>query len=454
MDTPIYDFLKEYAASGTVRCHMPGHKGRLPALGSELDITEISGADSLFEASGIIRESERAMSALYGTCDTFYSAGGSTLCIQAMLSAVKQEGRTVIAARNVHRAFLNAAALLGLDVKWVMPDYTDGILSGALSLGDIERALADTPNACIYLTSPDYTGRMADIRAVSAICRRYGAPLLVDNAHGAHLRFMPTDCHPITLGADMCCDSAHKTLPALTGAAMLHTSSERYAGVLRQCMSLFASTSPSYLIMASLDLCRKYAAEQIRVDISLNLAEIDKLRRTFADRLSFADGDPFHITLRAAESGCDGNELAELLREGGVECEYADSSLVVLLMSPMSTHEDYAKLTAALEKALCAAKKLPPHPDSTALTLPRRAMSIREAVFSPSEEIPVAEAEGRICAAVKVPCPPAVPIAASGEVIDRACIEIFKRYGIATVNVVARGVPYDTVSELAISAEI
>ncbi|MBO7394966.1 MAG: aminotransferase class V-fold PLP-dependent enzyme, partial [Ruminococcus sp.] len=408
MDTPIYDFLKEYAASGTVRCHMPGHKGRLPALGSELDITEISGADSLFEASGIIRESERAMSALYGTCDTFYSAGGSTLCIQAMLAAVKQEGRTVIAARNVHRAFLNAAALLGLDVKWVMPDYTDGILSGALSLGDIERALADTPNACIYLTSPDYTGRMADIRAVSAICRRYGAPLLVDNAHGAHLRFIPTDCHPITLGADMCCDSAHKTLPALTGAAMLHTSSERYAGVLRQCMSLFASTSPSYLIMASLDLCRKYAAEQIRVDISLNLAEIDKLRRTFADRLSFADGDPFHITLRAAESGCDGNELAELLREGGVECEYADSSLVVLLMSPMSTHEDYAKLTAALEKALCAAKKLPPHPDSTALTLPRRAMSIREAVFSPSEEIPVAEAEGRICAAVKVPCPPAV----------------------------------------------
>ena len=257
MDTPIYDFLKGYAASGTVRCHMPGHKGRLPALGSELDITEISGADSLFEASGIIRESERGMSSLYGTADTFYSAGGSTLCIQAMLAAMKQEGRTVVAARNVHRAFLNAAALLGLDVKWVMPDYTDGILSGTLSPGDIERALADTSNACVYLTSPDYTGRMADIRAVSAICRRYGAPLLADNAHGAHLRFMPTDCHPITLGADMCCDSAHKTLPALTGAAMLHTSSERYAGVLRQCMSLFASTSPSYPIMASLDLCRR-----------------------------------------------------------------------------------------------------------------------------------------------------------------------------------------------------
>ncbi|MCR5706917.1 MAG: aminotransferase class V-fold PLP-dependent enzyme [Ruminococcus sp.] len=438
MDTPIYDFLKGYAASGTVRCHMPGHKGRLPALGSELDITEISGADSLFEASGIIRESERGMSSLYGTADTFYSAGGSTLCIQAMLAAMKQEGRTVVAARNVHRAFLNAAALLGLDVKWVMPDYTDGILSGTLSLGDIERALADTPNACVYLTSPDYTGRMADIRAVSAICRRYGAPLLADNAHGAHLRFMPTDCHPITLGADMCCDSAHKTLPALTGAAMLHTSSEHYAGVLRQCMSLFASTSPSYPIMASLDLCRRYAAEQIRADISLNLAEIDRFRRTFAERLSFADGDPFHITLRAAESGYDGCELAKLLREGGAECEYADSGIVILLMSPMNTREDYARLTEALENALHAAKRLAPHSDGIVLPLPRRAMSIREAVFSPSEEIPVAEAEGRICAAVKVPCPPAVPIAASGEVIDRECIKIYKRYGITAVNVVCR----------------
>ena len=436
METPIYDFLRKYADSETVRCHMPGHKGHDLGLGSALDITEIAGADSLFEADGIIRRSERAMSELYGTADTFYSAGGSTLCIQAMLAAMKQEGRTVIAVRNVHRAFLNAAALLDLDVEWVMPDYTDGILSGTIPLADIGRRLAETPNACVYLTSPDYTGRMADIRGISAICRRYGAPLLVDSAHGAHLRFMPTDLHPITLGADICCDSAHKTLPALTGAALLHTSSERYAGVLRQCMSLFASTSPSYLIMASLDLCCGYIAERIRSDIELNIMELDRLRRTFADRIGFADGDPFHITLRAAESGYDGTELAELLRRGGVECEYADSGLVVLLMSPMNTHEDYARLTAALDGALGAVGRREPRSDGIALPLPRRAMSIRDAVFSPSEEVPVTEAEGRICAAVKVPCPPAVPIAASGEVIDRDCIAAFGHYGIKTVNVV------------------
>jgi len=441
MDTPIYDFLKNYAASGALRCHMPGHKGReiFPdALSSALDITEICGADSLFEAGGIIRDSERGMSELYGTADTFYSAGGSTLCIQAMLTAMAQEGRTVIAVRSVHRAFLNAAALLDLDVEWVMPDYTDGILSGTVSPADIEARLAAIPNACVYLTSPDYTGRMADIQGIAAICRRYGAPLLVDNAHGAHLHFLPVSHHPIALGADMCCDSAHKMLPALTGAAMLHTSSEHYAGVLRQCMSLFASTSPSYLIMASLDLCRPYIAERIRGDLALNITEADRLRRTFAGRLIFAEGDPLHITVKAAESGYDGSELAELLRSGGVECEYADSSLVILLMSPMNTPDDYARLTAALGGALAASKKHEPHKDFIDLALPRRVMSIRGAAFSPSEEIPVEAAEGRICAAVKVPCPPAVPIAASGEVIDRDCIDIFKRYCIATVNVVSR----------------
>ena len=128
MDTPLYDFLVNYAGSGTVRAHMPGHKGRslLPELSAlySFDITEINGADSLFEADGIIRRSEENMSALYGTADTFYSAGGSTLCIQAMLAAMKLEGRTVIAVRNVHRAFLNAAALLDLEVKWLMPRWS------------------------------------------------------------------------------------------------------------------------------------------------------------------------------------------------------------------------------------------------------------------------------------------------------------------------------------------
>ena len=441
MTTPIYDYIKKYASSGMLRCHMPGHKGIAPAGGTtELyssDITEIAGADSLFEADGIIAESERNMASLYGTAATVYSAGGSTLCIQAMLTIMKQENRRIFAVRNVHRSFLNTAALLDLDVEWILPRYNGGILSGEIDISAVEEKLSSCKEpACLYVTSPDYTGRLADIKGLSAVCRRFGARLIIDNAHGAHLHFFEESLHPIALGADMCCDSAHKMLPALTGAAMLHTSRHEYAPLLKPAMSLFASTSPSYPLMMSLDLCNKYIAEEIRQDIAENLVYLSRFRENFSKRLEFADSEPFHITVRASESGYDGRELAELLRKNGVECEYADSELIVLLASPYFRPEDYADLSDALEKSLDSSARCEKNIRRFSMELPCKVMSIREAVFSTTEDVDVENSEGRICGAVRVPCPPAVPIAASGEIIDRNCINIFKSYGISTVNVV------------------
>lgn len=441
MKTPVYDFIQKYASSGILRCHMPGHKGISPVSGAEAlfsgDITEISGADSLFEADGIIAESEKNMASLYGTAATVYSAGGSTLCIQAMLTIMKQENRRIFAVRNVHRSFLNTAALLDLDVEWILPRYTGGILSGEIDIAAVEEKLSSCEEpSCLYVTSPDYTGRLADISGLSAVCRRYGARLIVDNAHGAHLHFFEDSLHPISLGADMCCDSAHKMLPALTGAAMLHTSRQEYALLLKPSMSLFASTSPSYPVMTSLDLCNKYIAEEIRRDIAENLVYLSRFREKFSGRLEFADSEPFHITVKASESGCDGRELAELLRKNGVECEYADSELIVLLSSPFFRSEDYTRLTETLEKSLDSAGCYERNIRSFSMELPHKAMRIRDAVFSTNEDVDVENSEGRICGAVRVPCPPAVPIAASGEIIDRNCINIFKSYGISTVNVV------------------
>ncbi len=440
MDTPIYDFLRSYADSGTLRAHMPGHKGNAAAeLGElfKLDITEIKGADSLFEAEGIIAQSEDNTAKLYGSKASVFSAGGSTLCIQAMLALMKQERRRVIAVRNVHRAFLNAAALLRLEVQWIMPRYSGGILSGELQLADVAAALAaDHTPACVYVTSPDYTGRLADTAALARLCHSYGAKLLVDNAHGAHLAFFEESLHPIALGADLCCDSAHKMLPALTGAAVLHTSCEEYVPKLKQAMSLFGSTSPSYLIMASLDLCNRYIAEHIRDDIAAALPRLAELRSALSDRLVFSESEPFHITVKAAESGFCGTELAELLREREVECEYADDELVILLMSPFSAAEDYRRLQAALESAASGASPRNRKSFSFQPKLPQMALAICEAAFAETEEISVEDAEGRICASVKVPCPPAIPIAVSGEVIDRQCVEFFRAYGIKTVLVV------------------
>ena len=161
MNTPVYDFLINYAQQDPVRLHMPGHKGRFgaPALqkATALDITEITGADSLFEASGILAESEKNASSLYGTAYTFYSCGGSTLCIQTMLLMMKQQGRRVLAARNVHRAFLNACVLLDIPVQWIYPRKSDGILSGTYDLADFEATLqAQTRPACVYVTLPDW----------------------------------------------------------------------------------------------------------------------------------------------------------------------------------------------------------------------------------------------------------------------------------------------------------
>lgn len=428
MDTPLYNFLKEYSSRQPVRMHMPGHKGRaaVPELDPlySIDITEIEGADSLFEANGIIKASEQNASALFGTAETCYSTGGSTLCIQTMLGLMKLEGRRVAAVRNVHRAFISACALLDISPEWIYPRYENGILSGKIPLDEVQRRLS-RGNACLYVTSPDYLGRQADIAKLSELCRKNGAYLIVDNAHGAHTLF--TGGHPIALGADMCCDSAHKTLPALTGAAYLHIGNPRFCGRVKSVMSLFGSTSPSYPVMASLDLCNRYIAEKMNGDTKRILAETKRLRSRISGRYRVYDSEPFHLTLL-----CRGTALAAKLRDCNIECEYADESCIVLLLSPTVTKDELL----LLESSLMETAPLPPlHNGDFSFPVMEQAVSLREGALSPSEEIPVEKAAGRICGMLNVPCPPAVPIAVCGERINEECVKIYKRYGILNVNV-------------------
>ena len=232
MTTPIVDFVRRYAQSGTARLHMPGHKGQ-SLLGCEpWDITEIRGADELYEAGGIIAQSEANATRLFGTAHTYYSTEGSSQCIRAMLCLAMQGApRTgkrpvLLAARNAHKALLYAAALLDFDIRWLWPapEDTGALCSCPVTVQARSAVLEElvgqgrTPFG-VYLTSPDYLGGVQDIPALAAVCRAQGVPLLVDNAHGAYLRFLPQNCHPIAQGAAMCCDSAHKTLPVVTGGA-------------------------------------------------------------------------------------------------------------------------------------------------------------------------------------------------------------------------------------------
>lgn len=433
MNTPICDFVRTYAESNTMRLHMPGHKGVGPLGVERLDITEIDGADVLYQSHGIIRESEDNAAELFGTARTVYSTEGSSLSIRAMLYLAvlwaRENGKRphIFAGRSAHKVFMHTAALLDFDVTFVGDITADSI--------DSMLKAAPEPPTAIYVTSPNYIGETADIKRISEHCRKYGVLLLVDNAHGAYFKFIEESRHPIDLGADMCCDSAHKTLPVLTGGAYLHISKNAPPMFAEQCeraMELFASTSPSYLILQSLDAANRCIADGYPSKLRRFIREVILLKSQLIRRDFLVSGDPHRMTFHAKQYGYTGNEFAEILLRSGIVCEFADPDYLVLMLTP----EVGTEALAQLEQVLTAIPKRRPLVAAPPTSSPMRAMSIREAMMSPSEEIAVANARGRVLASAGVSCPPAVPIVICGEIIGEREQRAFEYYGITKVRVV------------------
>ncbi|MBQ7125102.1 MAG: aminotransferase class V-fold PLP-dependent enzyme, partial [Clostridia bacterium] len=331
MNTPICDFVAEYQKKEAVRLHMPGHKGT-PSLGPEaFDITEINGADTLYNSSGIIKESQENAALLFGTEKTVYSAEGSSLSIRAMLYLIKlyaernAQHPLILAARNAHKSFVTAAAILDVDVKWLFSN--DGaLLSYNLDVTALENALISEKPTALYLTSPDYLGNIVDIAAVSKLCKKYGVILAVDNAHGAYLKFLPKSLHPIDLGADICCDSAHKTLPVITGGGYLHVSKNApalFAEEAEYAMSLFASTSPSYLIMQSLDMANKLLSEEKFKEETKDTAKtiLSLKKKLLKHGFSLVGDEPLKLTLAPKSFGYSGSTLSLYLEEQNIISE-------------------------------------------------------------------------------------------------------------------------------------
>ena len=444
MNTPIFDFVKAYADSDIARLHMPGHKG-VGGLGVEqFDVTEIKGADSLFEADGIIQESEQNAGAIFGS-HCFYSAEGSSLSIRAMVYLAslyaKSIGRVprILAARNAHKTFVSAVALTDVSVEWLYADSKDGYLAS----GDIAEALdgylktngASEPPTALYITSPDYLGNMQDIKKIAELCHGAGMLLLVDNAHGAYLKFLRESLHPMDLGADMCCDSAHKTLAALTGAAYLHISKnapELLSQNAKSAMALFASTSPSYLLLSSLDMLNERLDGEYKKDLAIFIDKLDICKQRLANHgYNLVGNEPMKITISAKKYGYLGTELAEILREKHIECEFSDPDFLVLMPSVSGGGID------RLEEALLSVEKRAEiEAAAPKVSYPEKAVTPREALFSPAVLLPVSECEGRILADSSVSCPPAVPIVFSGEIITKEAISALLYYGIEKVKVI------------------
>ena len=443
MNTPIVDFVKKYGDSDTVRAHMPGHKGRGFFSFEHLDITEIKGADALFECDSIIKESEENASEIFQS-HTFYSTEGSSLCIRAMLYLcllyAKHKGKNplILASRNVHKTFVSAIALTGLQTQWIYSD-SESYLSCEISAESLDKKLCemDEKPVAFYLTSPDYLGNITDIKSLSQVCKRHDVLLLVDNAHGAYLKFLNPSLHPIDLGADMCCDSAHKTLPVITGGAYLHINyycDKVLTDNAKKALSLFASTSPSYLILQSLDKCNQYLSADFKEKLAVFAEKIANLKAELsAHSYELCSDEVLKITIKTKSYGYTGTDFAEILRDNHIECEFCDPDFVVLMLTQEMSDNDIECIKSAL---LSIEKKSPILTTPPKLKIAEKVMSIRDAVMSISENVDVKDSIDKVLCDMTLSCPPAVPILVSGEKIDKTAVDAFAYYGITNCNIV------------------
>ena len=261
--------------------------------------------------------------------------------------------------------------------------------------------------------------------------------MLVDNAHGAYLRFLPEPMHPMQLGADICCDSAHKTLPVLTGGAYLHIAHgtpDMFAQRAESAMALFASTSPSYLILQSLDAMNPLLATSFPAQLKACAERLDTLKAKLrAHGYALCGEERTKLCLLPKSFGYTGTALAEILTHHNIYCEFSDADHLVMMFTPETTPADFACLERALlsvlpAPAILSKPPVPPHAE--------RVLSPREALFSPSETLPLSECENRILADANVSCPPAVPLAVCGERLTPEVISAMEYYGTGHCTVV------------------
>lgn len=433
MTAPLFEQMKRYAESDITRAHTPGHSGRGGLTGAlseymKYDLTEVADLDDLYHARGVIAQAEKLCESVFKSGATLFSAGGCTLAIQTMLALALREGDTLICARNVHTSVLNTCCLLGINADFVLPDENDGF---RIRPEDIDKALKARRAAAVIITSPNYYGALCDISKISKICLRHGALLLVDNAHGTHL--IKFGLHPISLGADMTADSAHKTLPVLTGGAYLHIKDGVRLRDAKRAMATFGSTSPSYPVMASLDLAREYleskeSSEQFQ-RLKQRTYDLKKAAEAAGIRTLGGLCDPVRLTLDFGENA---DTALQIFRQHRIEPEMCDGRFIVLILTPFHTERDFERIAQAIRSCPSTAAETA----SRRYSIPERAMPIRQAYFAPSETISVEASVGRISACNVFACPPGTAIAVCGEVIDEKTVQLLKAAGERTVQAV------------------
>lgn len=427
MPTPLYDALKAYASKANARFHMPGHSGNfLPAPELQplapLDVTEVPGTGNLYEAGEPFDSAQALWAQAAGFDHCQFLTGGSTMGLHTGLALLAQPGSTVLVDRGCHRSVFHAMALLDLHPVYLERPWRSGEnLTGPFTPEQVATALENHPEIkTVCITSPTYSGVLSDIPAIARKIHAHGGRLLVDGAHGAHLPFLGVDAFG---EADCVVVSAHKTLPAMGQTALLFTRGLDPDRVWRMA-AVYGTSSPSYPMMASLDLARDWLEGEGREAYLRTAQRVTQLREKFPS-LRPGPGlalDPCRFTLKVQ----DGPAFARALEERGIYPEMEDGGHVVFICTACHREEDFDRLQAALEELKDGLGDCSPLP---APPLPEQIRTPREALFAPTETLPLEACEGRIAAAPLAPYPPGVPVVAPGERIGKKELSYLARIG-------------------------
>lgn len=441
----LINALKEYLAKDRIMMHMPGHKGGKLFSGNfkenlvRYDLTEIPGLDQLHNPKDVIAKSLKACAEAFGAQESFYLVNGSTSGIHAMLASALNSGDRLLVARNCHISVIHGLILFGIEPVFVMPQY-DEEWNIALPAGITawKRALDRNPDVRgALVTSPDYYGFCAPLKELSDLLHDRGKLLLVDEAHGAHFNFsgrLPEPC--LKQGADMCVQSLHKTMPALTQAALLHIGSSRiHTGAVKKAVSMLTTTSPSYILMASMEYAIDFAKREgekhynrltsLLNDMKRDLLKMEKLRLV-PDQFLHFQRDPTRIVVDASNADISGFELSRRLdNDYGIIAEMADEYHTVFIVTPADSEREINAMKSALLLIDRSVKRRSEGKECVQLEKSELQCKIPglSDVLHSTAQIPLERAAGYVCAEVVTPYPPGIPVLLPGEIITNADIK-------------------------------
>ncbi len=423
MYTPLYSALIELSEKKQISFHMPGHFEGKAMEGFDdllkIDTTEVPESDNLFAPQGPIAMAEAAAAGFFGAKETRFLVNGSSAGVLAAVGAVCKDGDKIICDRFCHRSLIAALVFSGAVPIWLYPETIDnGLLWGGIDPKDVEKAICENPDAkAVFITSPNYFGLSSDVKAIADITHSHNIPLLLDGAHGAHYGISPLlPPSPVSLGADLVIAGAHKTLPSVTQSAYLHINGSfpRLDDMLR----MYQTSSPSYILMASLDYARGKMEEQgleLWSDIARAAGEIFPEQAEPKGRYSkYKD-----ICRLVLPTGGNPFEAAERLRlEKGISVECSYGGGVVCILNTAHRREDLV----TLRDALCDVRRTKSVPIAFAPIRSRQIMSPREAFFSQTEAVSLTKALGRICSREVMVYPPGAAQLLPGEEVSASAI--------------------------------